>query len=138
MGLSSSAIGCLLMSTLVLLCISKSHAQNDQVFDIINFGGKSDGKTNNGQALSMAWDEGCGYNGSAVVLIPQGTFLIFPLKLEGPCHGSTKLQINGNVLAPNDKCFIQGEYWLAICQVNNFDRRWPRVVRWSRLFCLGL
>lgn len=67
----------------------------------------------------MAWDEGCGYNGSAVVLIPQGTFLIFPLKLEGPCRGSTKLQINGNVLAPNDKCFIQGEYWLAIHQVNN-------------------
>lgn len=67
----------------------------------------------------MAWGKGCAYNGSAVVLIPQGTFLVLPLMLQGPCNGSIQLQIDGEVVASSGEPFANGDHWLAIHRVNN-------------------
>lgn len=48
-----------------------------------------------------------------MVLIPQGTFLILPVMLQGPCNGSIQLQIDGQVLAPRDQAFAKADHLLV-------------------------
>ncbi|KAL0550155.1 hypothetical protein IC582_014657 [Cucumis melo] len=115
MGLNS-----LMPIIILLLCIFKYCNAQSKVFDIIHFGAKPDGKTDNSKALSSAWSGACENNGGGVVLIPaQGRFLVLPLLLQGPCHGVIRIQLDGELLAPSDKQFATGDYWLSIQNVNN-------------------
>ncbi|XP_038904214.1 exopolygalacturonase-like [Benincasa hispida] len=119
MGLSYLANGCV-MSIMILLCICKYCNAQPKVFDIMQFGAKPDAITDNSKALSNAWSEACGNSGGGVVLIPaQGRFLVLPLLLQGPCHGFIHIQLDGELLAPVNKQFATGDYWLSINQVNN-------------------
>ncbi|XP_023552930.1 exopolygalacturonase-like [Cucurbita pepo subsp. pepo] len=116
MGLNSSPIECLVFIA-ILLCITKCYAQN--VFNIMQFGARNDGRTDSTQALSKAWSEACSHDGGGVVLVPDGRFLIFSLVLKGPCKGSIGLRINGELLAPIDPNFAIGQIWLSIYEVDN-------------------
>ncbi|XP_038904215.1 exopolygalacturonase-like [Benincasa hispida] len=65
MGLSYLANGCV-MSIMILLCICKYCNAQPKVFDILQFGAKPDGITDNSKALSNAWSEACGNSGGGV------------------------------------------------------------------------
>lgn len=68
----------------------------------------------------MAWSEACAEKEGGVVLVPAvGRFLVLPVKLQGPCNGFIKLQIDGDLLASPDKAFATGQDWLTIYKVNN-------------------
>lgn len=48
---SSAAMKCLILNLLLLCNISKPHAQDHQMFDIMKFGGESDGLTDNSKVI---------------------------------------------------------------------------------------
>ncbi|KAL8481902.1 hypothetical protein ACS0TY_028153 [Phlomoides rotata] len=84
-----------------------------KVFSITNFGGKSDGKTDNKQALANAWKKACGTDGGAV-LIPKGTYLVSVGYFQGPCTGITLFSVQGSLLASST---IGASPWLTFYKV---------------------
>uniref|UniRef100_A0A803LJE0 Polygalacturonase n=1 Tax=Chenopodium quinoa TaxID=63459 RepID=A0A803LJE0_CHEQI len=69
-------------------------------FNVLSFGAKGNGATDDTKALLEAWEAACKVEG-ATVEIPSGNkFLIKPITLQGPCMPQLVLQIDGVVLAP--------------------------------------
>ncbi|XP_057811022.1 polygalacturonase At1g48100 [Salvia miltiorrhiza] len=70
------------------------------VFNILSFGARANGVSDDSKALLEAWKSACKVAGG-VVEIPVGLeFLIKPLTLQGPCRPNLVLQIDGTLLAP--------------------------------------
>ncbi|KAH6801950.1 Pectin lyase-like superfamily protein [Perilla frutescens var. frutescens] len=70
------------------------------VFNILSFGAKANGVSDDSKALLAAWKSACKVTGG-VVEIPSGLkFLIKPVTLQGPCRPNLVLQIDGTLLAP--------------------------------------
>lgn len=62
-------------------------------FDILSFGAKGDGVSDDSQAFLSAWNSACKVYG-ATINIPSGfRFLIKPLTLQGPCMPHLTLQV---------------------------------------------
>lgn len=53
----------------------------DKTYNILDFGAKADGSTNNSEAFKKAITE-CSKNGGGKVLVPKGTYLTGPIHLE--------------------------------------------------------
>ncbi|KAL3733391.1 hypothetical protein ACJRO7_022851 [Eucalyptus globulus] len=83
-----------------MLALTSNQAQA-RVFDIIKFGAVGDGKTDNSKALSNAWNRACHSQGTSIILIPSGTYLLGPVVLMGPCNGAIEFQIKGTLRASN-------------------------------------
>ncbi|XP_047958478.1 polygalacturonase At1g48100 isoform X3 [Salvia hispanica] len=71
------------------------------VFNILSFGARANGVSDDSKALLKAWKSACKVTGG-IVEIPVGLeFLIKPLTLQGPCRPNLVLQIDGTLLAPS-------------------------------------
>ncbi|KMS97400.1 hypothetical protein BVRB_6g155490 [Beta vulgaris subsp. vulgaris] len=69
-------------------------------FNVLSFGAKGDGATDDSKALLKAWEAACKVQG-ATLEIPSGYKLfIKPITLQGPCMPQLVLQINGKIIAP--------------------------------------
>ncbi|XP_022157633.1 exopolygalacturonase-like [Momordica charantia] len=73
----------------------------------------------NSKTLSSAWSEACANNGGGVVLVPHGKFLVWPVRLQGPCNGPIGLRINGILFPPAGNPLSTLDDWLSIRWVNN-------------------
>ena len=72
----------------------------DRTFNITDFGGKADGKTDNTEAFKKAIEE-CTAKGGGMVLVPQGKFLTGPIHLQS--NVNLHLQEGAEVLFTTDK-----------------------------------
>ncbi|KAL1215610.1 putative polygalacturonase [Cardamine amara subsp. amara] len=84
------------------LCFSFVNGQN---FNVLNFGAKGDGQTDDSKAFVQAWNASCSGEGDMkTLLIPAGkTFLLQPIELKGPCKSSSiKVQLDGIITAPSN------------------------------------
>ncbi|KAF8023808.1 hypothetical protein BT93_F1095 [Corymbia citriodora subsp. variegata] len=88
-----------LLMLMLMSALAKNQAQAQNIFNIEDFGAIGDGKTDSSKALSDAWNGGCHSEGTSVVLIPSGTYLLGPLRLIGPCNGTIKFLIRGSLKA---------------------------------------
>nr|GMD21704.1 polygalacturonase At1g48100 [Ipomoea batatas] len=70
------------------------------VFDILSFGAKGDGVSDDSKALEAAWGAACKVSGATVQIPSQFSFLINPITLQGPCMPDLVFQVDGNVVAP--------------------------------------
>ncbi|XP_023762226.1 polygalacturonase At1g48100 [Lactuca sativa] len=71
------------------------------IFNIMSFGAKASGVSDDSKKLVMAWKSACKVP-EGVVQIPLGhKFLIKPVTLQGPCTGHVTFQIDGTLLAPS-------------------------------------
>ncbi|KAL9226349.1 hypothetical protein vseg_002173 [Gypsophila vaccaria] len=69
-------------------------------FNVLSFGAKGDGVTDDSKAFVGAWEAACKVTG-ATVEVPSGySFFIKPITLQGPCMPQLVLQIDGTILAP--------------------------------------
>ncbi|KAK9162405.1 hypothetical protein Syun_003307 [Stephania yunnanensis] len=84
-------------------------------FNILDFGGKSDGKTDNAKAIKSAWVKACSSQGKNNVLIPKGTYLSGPVLLEGKCNGPITFQLQGLIKAPVD---VNSYTWFSFSRVD--------------------
>ncbi|KAL3733392.1 hypothetical protein ACJRO7_022852 [Eucalyptus globulus] len=90
-----------LLMLMLMSSLAKNQAQARNVFNIKDFGAVDDGNTDGSKALSDAWSKACNSRGTAVVLIPSGTYLLGPVRLAGPCNGAIEFQIKGDLKALN-------------------------------------
>ncbi|CAJ1948718.1 unnamed protein product [Sphenostylis stenocarpa] len=89
-------------------------------YNVLDFGAKGDGKTDDSQAFIQAWQSTCGAQGVATLLIPQNyVFLLTPILLKGPCYASTQIQIRGKVVAAEMNAWpTYKSAWIMISNVN--------------------
>ncbi|KAF3431228.1 hypothetical protein FNV43_RR25958 [Rhamnella rubrinervis] len=76
-----------------------SNPTQSTIFDVLSFGAKGDGVSDDSTALVAAWKAACKVNGATVKIPSQFKFLINPITLQGPCMPSFVLQIDGTLLA---------------------------------------
>ncbi|XP_073137937.1 polygalacturonase At1g48100 [Henckelia pumila] len=82
---------------------SKMHnmkQKNPLLFNVLAFGAKGDGLSDDSKALLAAWKSACKISGAVIEIPSELKFLIKPVTLQGPCMPNLVLQIDGIILAP--------------------------------------
>ncbi|XP_057414860.1 probable polygalacturonase At3g15720 isoform X4 [Lotus japonicus] len=72
-------------------------------FNIVNYGAKGDGQTDNSQAFVKAWNDLCAATqGAPTLLIPKGkSFMLQPVSFKGPCKtNNVNIELQGTLVAP--------------------------------------
>ncbi|RWR83104.1 hypothetical protein CKAN_01184800 [Cinnamomum micranthum f. kanehirae] len=85
---AGACLGQVILAIFFLLCsTSFVSAQPGSIFNVINFGAVGDGKTDDSQAFTKAWNATCSaVGGTSTLLLPRGkTFLLKPIIFKGPC-----------------------------------------------------
>ncbi|EFH51585.1 hypothetical protein ARALYDRAFT_484425 [Arabidopsis lyrata subsp. lyrata] len=73
---------------------------HEGVFNIISFGAKGDGVSDDSKALVRAWKAACEVVGGKVEIPAGKQFLVKAVTLQGPCKEETVVQIEGTLVAP--------------------------------------
>lgn len=75
-----------------------------KAFNVLDYGAKADGKTDSSINFIRTFKMACNFNGDAMMVIPDGEFLIGPVMFSGPCFNPSPLiiQFNGNIKAQAD------------------------------------
>ncbi|KAK1425885.1 hypothetical protein QVD17_21247 [Tagetes erecta] len=71
------------------------------IFDILCFGAKANGVSDDSKKLLAAWNGACKVDGGTLQIPSNHKFLIKPVTLQGPCMARVVLQIDGTLLAPS-------------------------------------
>ncbi|XP_050368499.1 exopolygalacturonase-like [Argentina anserina] len=87
------------------------------VFDVIRYGAIQGGIIDNSQAFLKAWSEACKWEGRARLVIPAGTFKLFPVEFSGPCKGHIAFIIRGTLLAYTSPSALNSENWITFRNV---------------------
>ncbi|XP_074371598.1 polygalacturonase-like [Apium graveolens] len=67
-------------------------------------GAKGDGKSDDTKAFEKAWDEACSSSSGAVFVVPENKeYLLKQIRFGGPCKAALTVQINGTLLASDDR-----------------------------------
>ncbi|XP_057457805.1 probable polygalacturonase At3g15720 isoform X2 [Lotus japonicus] len=72
-------------------------------FNIVNYGAKGDGQTDDSQAFVKAWNDMCAATqGAPTLLIPKGkSFMLQPVSFKGPCKSNNvNIELQGTLVAP--------------------------------------
>ncbi|KAG8044731.1 hypothetical protein GUJ93_ZPchr0070g33433 [Zizania palustris] len=70
------------------------------VFDVIDFGARGDGVTDDTQAFEAAWAAACKVEASTVVVPSELEFVVGPISFSGPyCKPNILFQLDGTILA---------------------------------------
>ncbi|KAG5621681.1 hypothetical protein H5410_006919 [Solanum commersonii] len=104
-----------------LFLIHSSLAANTNIYNVQNYGAKSDGKTDSSKAFLSAWAEACASNTPATINVPSGKYLIHNANFNGQTCKSKAItiQIDGTLLAPSDYNVIgNDENWIKFEKVN--------------------
>ncbi|XWS39003.1 hypothetical protein CRYUN_Cryun18bG0012600 [Craigia yunnanensis] len=71
-----------------------------KTFNVLEYGAKADGKTDSSINFIRTFKAACNFDGNAMMVIPEGNFLIGPVIFAGPClNPSLIIQANGMVNA---------------------------------------
>uniref|UniRef100_A0A164TBN6 Polygalacturonase n=1 Tax=Daucus carota subsp. sativus TaxID=79200 RepID=A0A164TBN6_DAUCS len=76
------------------------HGNTSSNFNVLSFGAKGDGVSDDSKALEEAWKAACKVEGSILRIPSNYKFLIKPITLKGPCMPHLLFQIDGSLLAP--------------------------------------
>ncbi|XP_074563697.1 polygalacturonase At1g48100-like [Curcuma longa] len=76
--------------------------QGGSTFDVLDYGAKGDGVTDDTMAFLDAWAAACNYEApSATMFVPSnGEFLVGPISFSGPCKPNIVFQLDGTIIAP--------------------------------------
>ncbi|XP_049388356.1 polygalacturonase-like [Solanum stenotomum] len=104
-----------------LFLIHSSLAANTNIYNVQNYGAKSDGKTDSSKAFLSAWAAACASNTPATINVPSGKYLIHNANFNGQTCKSKAItiHIDGTLLAPSDYNVIgNDENWIKFEKVN--------------------
>ncbi|QCE04600.1 polygalacturonase [Vigna unguiculata] len=116
-----SLISFVFVLALISPCLRCDETKINGLYNIINYGAKGDGKSDDAQAFLKAWESSCGAKGMATLVIPANyQFLLSPLMLKGPCLASTiQIQLQGKLVAAEKNAWPSYKYaWILISNVN--------------------
>ncbi|KAK9272111.1 hypothetical protein L1049_002480 [Liquidambar formosana] len=74
---------------------------NPATFNVLNFGAKGDGHTDDTKAFQAAWAAACKVGASTMVVPSGSVFLVKPISFSGPnCESNIVFQLDGKIIAP--------------------------------------
>ncbi|XP_010473235.1 PREDICTED: polygalacturonase At1g48100-like [Camelina sativa] len=87
--------------------------EDSQQFNVLDFGAKGDGMSDDTQAFEAAWASACKVEASTMVIPPDYIFLVGPISFSGPyCQANIVFQLDGMIVAPTDtKSWGRGLLW---------------------------
>ncbi|KAK8923537.1 Polygalacturonase [Platanthera zijinensis] len=90
---------------------SPSHGRS--VYNVLEFGAKGDGMTDDTKAFEAAWAAACQVEASTVKIPSDYSFLVGPISFAGPyCQPNIIFQLDGMIVAPtNPKIWSPGLLW---------------------------
>ncbi|XP_062206304.1 polygalacturonase At1g48100-like isoform X2 [Phragmites australis] len=91
------------------------------VFNVVDFGAKGDGVSDDTKAFEGAWAAACKQGASTVLVPPELEFLVGPISFSGPyCKPNIIFQLEGTILAPTGaKAWGSGLLqWLEFTKLN--------------------
>ncbi|XP_076904735.1 putative polygalacturonase At3g15720 [Bidens hawaiensis] len=95
------------------------------IFDVLKYGAKGNGKTDDSQAFMNAWKAACQSkpNSKSILNIPRGrTYLLKPVAFTGPCKpAKIYVQVSGNIVSSTRKADYVSNHsdsWLLFSNVN--------------------
>ncbi|GMH20019.1 hypothetical protein Nepgr_021860 [Nepenthes gracilis] len=93
---------------------SSSESLEIALFDVSDYGGIGDAKTDSTEAFLSAWADACKYPGTSTLLIPNGTFHVGPISFEGPCYNNKapQVEIRGSLRAPSSLSAFPEPTWI--------------------------
>ncbi|KAE9611165.1 putative polygalacturonase [Lupinus albus] len=94
----------------------------ESTYNVLDYGANGDGKSDNENAFLSAWNDACGTEGNATLVIPKGkVFMLKNLQLNGPCKAnSIHIQLSGDIVAPTmDKWSDENSRLIIISNVNS-------------------
>ncbi|KAF5443140.1 hypothetical protein F2P56_035726 [Juglans regia] len=79
-------------------------------FNVLDFGAKGDGSTDDTQAFQAAWAAACKVEASMIMVPSEYVFLVGPISFSGPyCQANIVFQLDGTIIAPtNSKAWGRG------------------------------
>ncbi|CAM8961039.1 unnamed protein product [Rhodiola kirilowii] len=101
-----------------------SGSSSSTVFNVVRYGARGDGRSDDTQAFGKAWQQACSSGNAAVFMVPRsGVFLLKPITFQGPCKNSLTVKIMGKIIASkNAGDFAKDRrYWLLFDNVNNVN-----------------
>ncbi|WMV15175.1 hypothetical protein MTR67_008560 [Solanum verrucosum] len=107
-----------------LFLFNSSLAANTNIYNVQNYGAKSDGKTDSSKAFLSAWSAACASNTPATINVPIGKYLIHNANFNGQTCKSKAItiRIDGTLLAPSDYNVIgNDENWIKFEKVNGIS-----------------
>ncbi|XP_075507990.1 polygalacturonase-2-like [Primulina tabacum] len=129
-----------LLLTLILLCSSPCHGRKSHkhrkvskdrrhhlvsqqvLINVDDFGAKADGKSDNAQAFSRAWDKACNSTSSSTIVVPRGkTYYIKHVDFSGPCKNSVSMEIQGTVKAMSEMYDTPKRLWIKFEDVTDMN-----------------
>lgn len=66
-----------------------------------------------------AWKAACDFDGSATLVVPEGTFQLGQVEFAGPCAGTPRVQISGELHAPESVDSITNDAWIDFQDLND-------------------
>ncbi|XP_058784558.1 probable polygalacturonase At3g15720 [Vicia villosa] len=109
------------------LCLTfENQNQGGQNFNVVSYGAKGDGNTDDSNAFLKAWEDLCSTTeANPTLVIPQGKkIMLQPMKFQGPCKSKTiNVEIMGTIIAPKSRESWKwdnndSESWIAFSHVN--------------------
>lgn len=79
----------------------KQSPSSSSVFNVLDFGAKGDGTSDDTKAFQAAWAAACKVQASMVVVPSEYEFLVGPISFSGPyCQHDIVFQLDGTIMAP--------------------------------------
>ncbi|OMO59178.1 Glycoside hydrolase, family 28 [Corchorus capsularis] len=74
---------------------------SSSTFNVLDYGAKGDGRTDDTKAFEAAWAAACKVEGSTMVIPSASVFLVGPISFSGPnCQPNIVFQLDGKIIAP--------------------------------------
>ncbi|KAI3787246.1 hypothetical protein L1987_41588 [Smallanthus sonchifolius] len=103
--------------------VDKSKPREGLKFNVLDYGAKGNGASDDTKAFQTAWANACKAEGS-MMIVPLGyKFLVRPTSFSGSnCHKNIVLQLDGTIMAPTDsKAWDTGpDQWLEFTNLVGF------------------
>lgn len=102
--------------------IRRSLAASVKTLNVLNFGAKGDGTTDDTKAFKNAWSEACPSTAVVNFVVPQNkNYLVKQIRFSGPCKSAITVQISGTIIASNDRSSYSKDlrHWLVFDTVED-------------------
>ncbi|KAL5796989.1 hypothetical protein ACOSQ2_001809 [Xanthoceras sorbifolium] len=94
-------------------------ATNSDTFNVLDFGAKGDGLTDDTKAFEATWAAACKVAASTMVVPPGSVFFVGPISFSGPdCQPNIVFQLDGKIIAPTSS----GAWGSGILQWLDFSK----------------
>ncbi|KAK4432130.1 Polygalacturonase [Sesamum alatum] len=94
-----------------------------KTINVLSFGAKADGSTDDTKAFENAWKEACSSSDNVTFMVPNSrSYLLKPLRFSGPCNSNMiKMEIAGTLIASDDRSDYKKDtrHWLRFDSVEN-------------------